>query len=82
LPDFDASFFFGLAAPAGTPRDMIARFAAESARIVNTAEFREKYLSNLGFEPVGDTPEQFAAFLRQDRALAEKKVKASGAKLD
>jgi len=49
---------------------------------VNTAEFREKYLSNLGFEPVGDTPEQFAAFLRQDRALAEKKVKASGAKLD
>jgi tripartite-type tricarboxylate transporter receptor subunit TctC len=82
FPDFDASFYFGLAAPAGTPRDMIARFAAESARIVNAAEFREKYLSNLGFEPVGDTPEQFAAFLRQDRALAEKKVKASGAKLD
>ena len=80
--DFDASFYFGLAAPAGTPRDMIARFAAESARIVNAAEFREKYLSNLGFEPVGDTPEQFAAFLRQDRALAEKKVRASGAKLD
>src|SRR5437763_6734134 len=82
FPDFDASFYFGLAAPAGTPRDMIARFAAESARIVNAAEFREKYLSNLGFEPVGDTPEQFAAFLRQDRALAEKKVRASGAKLD
>src|SRR5947207_3951251 len=82
FPEFDASFYFGLAAPAGTPRDMIARFAAESARIVNAAEFREKYLSNLGFEPVGDTPEQFAAFLRQDRALAEKKVKASGAKLD
>jgi len=82
LPDFDASFFFGLAVPAGTPRDMIAKFAAESARIVNAAEFREKYLNNLGFEPVGDAPEQFAAFLRQDRALAEKKVKASGAKLD
>ena len=82
FPNFDASFYFGLAAPAGTPREMIARFAAESARIVNTAEFREKYLNNLGFEPVGDTPEQFAAFLRQDRALAEKKVRASGAKLD
>ena len=82
LPDFDASFYFGLAAPAGTPRDAIARFAAESAKIVNTAEFRERYLNNLGFEPVGDAPEQFAAFLRQDRALAEKKVKASGAKLD
>jgi len=82
FPDFDASFYFGLAAPAGTPRELIAKFAAESAKIVNAAEFREKYLNNLGFEPVGDAPEQFAAFLRRDRALAEKKVKASGAKLD
>jgi tripartite-type tricarboxylate transporter receptor subunit TctC len=81
-PNLDASFYFGLAAPAGTPRDMLAKFAAESAKIVNTAEFNEKYLNNLGFEPVGDTPEQFAAFLRQDRELAAKKVKASGAKLD
>jgi len=80
--DFDASFYFGLAAPAGTPRELIAKFAAESAKIVNTAQFRESYLNNLGFEPVGDAPEQFAAFLRQDRALAERKVKASGAKLD
>ena len=82
LPNFDASFYFGLAAPAGTPRDIVAKFAAESAKIVNTAEFKEKYLNNLGFEPVGDTPEQFAAFLRQDREMAARKVKASGAKLD
>ena len=81
-PNLDASFYFGFAAPAGTPREMLAKFAAESAKIVNTAEFREKFLNNLGFEPVGDTPEQFAAFLRQDRELAAKKVKASGAKLD
>jgi tripartite-type tricarboxylate transporter receptor subunit TctC len=79
---FDASFYFALAAPAGTPRSVINAFAAEAARVVNSAEFKEKYLFNLGFEPVSDTPEQFAAFLRQDRALAEKKVKASGAKLD
>ena len=44
--------------------------------------FRDKYLANLGFEPVGDTPEQFAAFLKTDRELAAKKVKGSGAKLD
>jgi len=61
---------------------MIARFAAESAKIVNAAEFKDKYLANLGFEAVGDTPEQFAAFLKQDRELAAKKVRASGAKLD
>jgi hypothetical protein len=39
-------------------------------------------LNNLGFEPVGDTPEQFTAYLRHDRELAAQKVKASGAKLD
>ena len=82
LPNFDASFYFGLAAPAGTPRDMLAKFGAEAAKVVNTQEFKDKYLNNLGFEPVGDTPEQFAAFLRQDRELAAQKVKASGAKLD
>jgi tripartite-type tricarboxylate transporter receptor subunit TctC len=81
-PAFDASFYFGLAAPAGTPREMIARMAAESSKIVNTAEFKEKFLSTLGFEPVGDTPERFAAFLNGDREVAAKKVKASGAKLD
>ena len=82
FPNFDASFYFGLAAPAGTPREMIAKFAAESAKIVNTTEFREKYLNNLGFEPVGDTPEQFTAYLKHDREVAAQKVKASGAKLD
>jgi hypothetical protein len=56
-----------------------ARPRAEAERPL---EFREKFLNNLGFEPAGDTPEQFAAFLRQDRDIAAKKVKASGAKLD
>ncbi len=49
---------------------------------MNTAEFREKYLTMLGFEPVGDTPEQFAAFLVNDRKVGAEKVKVSGAKLD
>jgi tripartite-type tricarboxylate transporter receptor subunit TctC len=82
LPNFDASFYFALAAPAGTPRELLAKFAAESGKIVNAPEFREKYLANLGFEAVRDTPQDFAAFLARDRELAAKKVKASGAKLD
>jgi tripartite-type tricarboxylate transporter receptor subunit TctC len=82
MPSFDASFYFALAAPAGTPREMVAKMAAEAAKTVQAAEFREKFLNNLGFEAVGDTPEQFAAFLKGDRENAAKKVKASGAKLD
>ena len=81
LRDFDASFYFALAAPAGTPRDIVAKFAAESASIVQTPEFRER-LTTLGFEPVAETPAEFVAFLKRDRELAQKKVQASGAKLD
>ena len=81
-PSFDASFYFGIAAPAGTPPEIATKFATDASRIVNTTEFKEKYLTNLGFEPVGDTPGEFAAFLRSDRELAAKKVQVSGAKLD
>jgi tripartite-type tricarboxylate transporter receptor subunit TctC len=82
LPGFDASFYFALAAPAGTPRELLSKFAAESGKIVTSPEFKEKYLASLGFEAVRDTPQDFAAFLVKDRELAAKKVKASGAKLD
>jgi tripartite-type tricarboxylate transporter receptor subunit TctC len=82
MPAFDASFYFALAAPAGTPREIVAKMAADSAKIVQAGEFKEKFLNNLGFEAVGDTPEQFAAFLKGDRETAAKKVQASGAKLD
>jgi tripartite-type tricarboxylate transporter receptor subunit TctC len=82
FPGFDASFYFGLAAPAGTPHEIVTKMAAEAGTIVRSAEFREKYLANLGFEALGDTPEAFAAFLKRDRELAARKVKASGAKLD
>ena len=81
-PNFDASFYFGIVAPAGTPRDIVTKFATEAGKIVNAPEFKEKYLNNLGFEAVGDTPDQFAAFLKTYRELAAKKVQASGAKLD
>ena len=81
-PSFDASFYFAVAAPAGTPRDIVTKFASEASQIVNSAEFREKYLTQLGFEPVGDTPDQFAAFLVNDRKIGAEKVKVSGAKLD
>ena len=81
-PSFDASFYFAVAAPAGTPPAIVAKFAKDAGAIVNSAEFKEKYLNMLGFEAVGDTPEQFAAFLVNDRKAAAQKVKASGAKLD
>jgi tripartite-type tricarboxylate transporter receptor subunit TctC len=82
FPAFDASFYFGVAAPKGTPAEAVNKFAKDASAIVNSADFKSRYLTNLGFEPVGDTPEQFSSFLVVDRDAAAKKVKVSGAKLD
>ena len=81
-PTFDASYYFGVVAPKGTPAEITNRFARDLNSIINTTEFKSKYLQPLGFEAVGDTPEQFAAFLKTDRELGAQKVKVSGAKLD
>ena len=48
------------------------RRPAESGRIVSAADSRDKYLTNLGFEPTVDTPDQFAAFLKTDIELARR----------
>lgn len=81
-PTFDASYYFGVVAPKGTPPDIVSRFARDMSKAINTAEFKSKYLEPLGFDAIGDTPEQFASFLKTDRELGAQKVKVSGAKLD
>ena len=81
-PALNASFYFALAAPAGTSPEIISRVAAEAGKIVTQTEFREKYVDTLGFVPVAETPAQFAEFLKRDRENAAQRVKVSGAKLD
>lgn len=81
-PNFDASFYFGIVGPKGTPPEIASRLARDVSKIINTAEFKSKYLQPLGFDAVGDTPEQFAAFLKADRDIGAQKVKISGAKLE
>ena len=81
VPGFDISTWFGLLAPAGTPRDIVAKWNADVVRILNTPDVREKLLAQ-GAEPAPSTPEQFAQFIAQEYAKYGKIVKASGAKVD
>jgi len=81
LAGFDISTWFGLFAPAGTPQDVIAKWNAEVAKILNSPEMREKLIAQ-GAEPSPDTPEQFAAFVKSEIAKYAKIIKASGAKVD
>ncbi len=75
---FAGRSYFGLLAPARTPKPIVARLQAEIARIVNEPGFRQRNLIERGLEPVASTPEQFARFIRDDRVLAEQIVKEAG----
>jgi tripartite-type tricarboxylate transporter receptor subunit TctC len=70
--------FFGLVAPAGTPAAIIARFRDEAARIIAEPEFRKRNMLDRGLAPIGDKPEEFAAFLARYRLAAEQVIKESG----
>jgi tripartite-type tricarboxylate transporter receptor subunit TctC len=70
--------FFGLLAPANTPRALIDKLRAEIVRVVNEPDFMNRNLLERGLEPVLNTPEEFRAFLIADRVRAERIVKAAG----
>jgi tripartite-type tricarboxylate transporter receptor subunit TctC len=81
LKDFDAVGWNGLLAPAGTPRDIIARVHSEVGRILRIPEVRDQ-LTAQGADIVGNTPEQFAAWIRVEIKKWADVIQASGAKLD
>ena len=79
LPGFDTTSWFGVAVPAGTPRDIVTRLHAAIVRIIALPEVRNPLISE-GAEFIGDTPEQFAEFLKADIERWGKAIKASGAR--
>ena len=81
LPGYEASSWFGMHAPAKTPRDIINKLYATVAKSLRTPEMTER-LSSQGADPVGNTPEQFTEFVRAEIAKWAKVVKASGAKVE
>ena len=78
---YEVSPWYGLLAPAATPRAIVARLSAEVNAVVRRADFRQK-LAAQGAEPEGNTPEEFAAYLRAEAARWAPVVKASGARAD
>jgi tripartite-type tricarboxylate transporter receptor subunit TctC len=81
VPGFEAASWFGVLAPAGTPREVIARINGEVAKWLASAEAREK-LASQGAIAAGGTPDDFARHIGAETAKWAKVVKASGAKVD
>ena len=77
---YEAGAWFGLLAPAGTPKAVVAQLSAESARILKLPDV-SKRISELGAEPVGSTPEEFAALIHSEIAKWAKVIKDANVEL-
>ena len=81
LKDFEIDTWWGLVAPAATPRDVIERLNKAFVAALQSPETKTRF-GQLLAEPVGNTPEQFGAFMKKELTRYESVVKASGAKVD
>ena len=80
-PGFEADSWFGVLGPARTPRPIVNRLHDEFVRVLAVPEVKER-LNSVGFELVGSTPDQFAAYIKSEIPKWAKVVKLSGAKAD
>jgi tripartite-type tricarboxylate transporter receptor subunit TctC len=81
VPGYEWTGWYGLAAPAGTPREIIAKLNAEQLKAVGTADFRER-LAHLGADPLGTTPQQYASHIQTQVEKMRVAIKVSGARPD
>ena len=78
---YESLAWFGLFAPAATPKDILTKWHVDVVAILALPEIRER-VAQMGFDVVGNTPEAYAALVRSDIAKWQRVVKASGAKAD
>jgi tripartite-type tricarboxylate transporter receptor subunit TctC len=81
VPGYDQTAWFGVLAPAGTPREIIARYNTEIVKVLNSAEVKERF-GKQGVEVRTSTPEQFSTFLNSEVARWGKVIRDAGIKSD
>lgn len=79
IPGYDVTNWFGVSAPAKTPRAIVDRLNSEIVRALNAPDLRER-LTSQGGDPVGNTPEQFTAFIQNEIVKWAKVIQAAGIK--
>ncbi|HUI98341.1 MAG TPA: tripartite tricarboxylate transporter substrate binding protein [Xanthobacteraceae bacterium] len=82
LPGFEAASWYGLAAPAGTPRPIVERLSAETQRIFAEPEFRDRFLAPNMIFSIAGTPDDFAARIRADDAKWGKVIQDADIKVE
>ena len=79
LPGYEASTWHGVLAPGKTPRPIVVLTSAEIIKALSNADVKERF-ANLGMDPIGNTPEQFAAYIQAEIVRWAKVIKTSGVK--
>jgi tripartite-type tricarboxylate transporter receptor subunit TctC len=74
LKGFDIGTWFGVLAPAATPKDIVARLSTEMVKVIQSPEFRKR-MDEIGGEPIGNTPEQMASQIQKDMEKFARLVK-------
>ena len=81
IKDYEAGSWYGFAAPAGTPNEVIARLNTEMLKVLKQPDVKER-LDRAGFEIISSSPQEYEAFVRSEIAKWGKIVKATGLKVD
>ena len=80
-PALESSTWVLFMAPAGTPRDIVNRLSAETAKAINESDIKDRF-NQIGIEPVGNSPEQASRFLAEEIAKWAKVITAAGVKAE
>ena len=78
---FEVGSWYGLLAPANTPREIVSRLNAELVKALATPEIRDS-IKSVGTEPIGNTPDEFAAQIRNDLAKWSKVARAANMRVE
>ena len=81
IPGYDCVAWVGYAAPAGTPREIVARLSAEIRKAVQAADLKDRYLT-LGMDPRSNSPEEMIAYMRREQDRYASIIKNAGIKIE
>jgi tripartite-type tricarboxylate transporter receptor subunit TctC len=82
VPGYEAFSWFGLFAPAATPKDIVAKINADVQRVYAMAEFRQNFLAVHEYEPIAGSPEEFADYVKKDAVRWGKVIKDADVKVE
>jgi tripartite-type tricarboxylate transporter receptor subunit TctC len=80
-PALESSTWVLFLAPAGTPRDIVNRLSAETAKAINQSDIKDRF-NQIGIEPVGNSPEQASKFLADEISKWSKVITTAGVKAE